>query len=58
MKKTKTDQRICLFYVTSRIRSILAKNQTEEHFKNEIQDFENELVHNIGVNALIERYEY
>ena len=57
-QKQCVDQRVCLFYVADRIRNILAKNQTEEHFKNEIQDFENELVHNIGVNALIERYEY
>ena len=58
MKKTKTDQRICLFYVTSRIRSILGKNKTEEHLRNSLRDFEDECLHNIGVNTLIERNKY
>ena len=56
MKKTKTDQRICLFYVTSRIRSILGKNKTEEHLRNQLEEFEDECLHNLGVNALHNKY--
>lgn len=49
------DQRICLFYIAERIRGILADNKTEKHLRNDLQEFENECIHNIGINALMER---
>ena len=68
-KKTKTDpvkdfqkqcvdQRVCLFYVADRVKTILSESKTEEQLKDNLEEFKNECVHNIGMNALIERYEY
>ena len=31
---------------------------TEEQLRDALEEFKDELVHNIGINALIERYEY
>ena len=69
MKKTKKDpvkeyqkqcveQRICLFYVANRVKTILSESKNEEQLRDTLQEFEDECIHNIGVNALIERYEY
>ena len=62
LKKIKTDhavdQRVCLFYVADRVKTILSESKTEEQLKDNLQEFEDECVHNIGMNALIERYEY
>ena len=58
LKKIKTDQRVCLFYVADRVKGILEDSKTEEQFKDNLEEFKNECVHNIGTNALIERYEY
>ena len=69
MKKTKTDpvkdfqkqcvdQRIDLFYVANRIKTISSENKTEEQLRDALEEFEDELVHNIGTNELIKRYEY
>jgi len=69
MKKTKkdpvkeyqkqcVDQRVCLFYVADRVKTILSESKNEEQLRDTLQEFEDECVHNIGVNALIERYEY
>ena len=69
MKKTKKDpvkdfqrqcveQRVCLFYVADRVKTILSESKNEEQLRDTLQEFEDECVHNIGVNALIERYEY
>ena len=68
-KKAKTDpvkdfqkqcveQRIDLFYVANRVKGILEDSKTEEQLRDNLEEFEDELVHNIGVNALIKRYEY
>ena len=69
MKKTKkdpvkeyqkqcVDQRVCLFYVADRVKTILSESKNEEQLRDTLQEFEDECIHNIGVNALIERYEY
>ena len=69
MKKTKkdpvkeyqkqcVDQRVCLFYVADRVKTILSESKNEEQLRDTLQEFEDECVHNIGINALIERYEY
>ena len=69
MKKPKTDpvkdfqkqcveQRIDLFYVADRVKGILEDSKTEEQLRDNLEEFKDECVHNIGTNALIERYEY
>ena len=69
MKKTKTDpvkefqkqaveQRVCLFYVTNRVKGILEDSKTDAQLRRELEEFNDECIHNIGVNALIEKYEY
>jgi hypothetical protein len=69
MKKTKTDpvkefqreaveQRICLFYVADRVKGILEDSKTDAQLRDQLEEFQDECVHNIGINALIERYEY
>jgi len=69
MKKTKTDpvkdfqkqaveQRVCLFYVADRVKGILEDSKTEEQLRDNLEEFKDECVHNIGTNALIERFEY
>ena len=69
MPKTKTDpvkdfqkqcveQRIDLFYVADRVKGILEDSKTEEQLRDNLEEFKDECVHNIGTNALIERYEY
>ena len=70
IKKTKTDpvkdfqrqaveQRVCLFYVTDRIKSILEDNKNNnDKMRSNLEEFNDECIHNIGINALIKRYEY
>ena len=57
-QKQCVEQRICLFYVADRVKSIMEDNKTEEQLRDALEEFKDELVHNIGINALIERYEY
>ena len=68
MKKTKidpvkdfqkqcVDQRVCLFYVADRLRSI-SEAKNGRLMAADVQKFIDECVHDIGMNALIERYEY
>ena len=69
MRKTKTDpvkdfqkqcveQRVCLFYVADRVKGILEDSKTDTQLRDQLEEFKDECVHNIGINALIERYEY
>ena len=69
MKKTKKDpvkefqrkaveQRVCLFYVADRVKGILEDSKTDAQLRDQLEEFNDEFVHNIGINALIERYEY
>ena len=57
-QKQCVDQRIDLFYVANRIKTISSESKNEEQLRDALEEFENECVHSIGVNALIERYEY
>ena len=68
-KKTKTDpvkefqkqaveQKVCLFYVANRVKGILEDSKSVVEVRDELKKFEEECVRNIGINALIERYEY
>jgi len=57
-QKQCVEQRICLFYVANRVKTILSESKNEEQLRDTLQEFEDECVHSIGVNALIERYEY
>ena len=68
MQKTKTDpvrefqkqavdQRVCLFYVADRVKGIL-ECKTDAKLMDQLEWFKDKCVHNIGINALIERYEY
>ena len=53
-QKQCVDQRVCLFYVADRLKTILDSNNTID----QLEEFKDECVYNIGTNALIERYEY
>ena len=57
-QKTCVDQRVDLFYVADRLKVILNDSKTDTHLRIQLEEFKDECVMNIGVNALIERYEY
>ena len=57
-QKTCVDQRVDLFYVADRLKGILEDSKTDTHLRIQLEEFKEECVHNIGINALIERYEY
>ena len=57
VQKQAVDQRVWLFYVADRVKGIL-ECKTEAQLRNKLEEFKDECVHNIGINALIERYEY
>ena len=57
-QKQCVDQRVCLFYVADRVKGILEDSKTANQLKFNLEEFKDECVHNIGTNALIERYEY
>ena len=53
------EQRVCLFYVADRVKSMLEDNKNNnDKMRSELEEFNDECIHNIGINALIERYEY
>ena len=52
------EQRVCLFYVADRVKGILEGSKTDAQLRDQLEKFKDECVHNIGINALIERYEY
>ena len=69
MKKIKTDpvkdfqkqcvdQKVCLFYVADRVKGILEDSKTDAQLRSQLEEFNDECIHSIGVNALIEKYEY
>jgi len=47
-----------LFYVADRVKGILEESKTDAQLRSQLEEFNDECIHNIGVNALIERYEY
>ena len=57
-QKQCVDQRVDLFYVADRLKVILEDSKTDTHLRIQLEEFKDECVMNIGVNALIERYEY
>ena len=57
-QKQCVDQRVCLFYVADRVKGILEDSKTHDQLKFNLEEFKDECVHNIGTNALIEKYEY
>ena len=56
-QKQAVDQRVCLFYVADRLKD-LEECKTEAKLRDKLSEFKDECVHNIGTNALIERFEY
>ena len=57
-QKQCVDQRVCLFYVADRVKGILEDSKTDTQLRNQLEEFKDECVHNIGTNELIKRYEY
>ena len=57
-QKQAVDQRVCLLYVADRVKGILEDSKTDAQLRNQLEEFKDECVHNIGTNALIEMYEY
>ena len=58
-QKQAVEQRVCLFYVADRVKSILEDNKNNnDKMRSDLEEFNDECIHNIGVNALIEKYEY
>ena len=57
-QKQCVDQRVCLFYVADRVKGILEESKTDAQLRSQLEEFNDECIHNIGVNALIEKYEY
>ena len=58
-QKQCVDQRVCLFYVADRVKSIIEDNKNNnDKIRSELEDVNDDCIHNIGVNALIEKYEY
>jgi len=56
-QKQAVDQRVCLFYVADRVKGIL-ECKTDTKLRDQLEEFKDECVHNIGINTLIERFEY
>ena len=56
-QKQSVDQRVCLFYVADRLLTISNMTDGKKAHK-AVWEFKEECVHNIGVNALIKKYEY
>jgi len=57
-QKQCVDQRVCLFYVADRVKGILDGSTSVVEVRDKLQEFEDELVRNIGINELIKRFEY
>ena len=57
-QKQAVEQRVCMFYVADRVKGILEDSKTDAELRSQLEEFNDECIHNIGVNALIEKYEY
>lgn len=55
MRYEKQDNRVCMFYITERLQEILKINDGKKAHKS-VYEFYNEMLHNIGVNALNNHY--
>ena len=56
MKYEKQDNRVCMFYITERLSDILKIKDGKKAHK-EIYEFYQEMIHNLGVNALHNHYD-
>ena len=57
MKYTKQDNRICAFYVTDRLLDMLELQDTnQKKLLKLLNEFKDEMIHNLGVNALHNKY--
>tara|TARA_R100000329_G_scaffold73809_1_gene64109 strand:+ start:732 stop:902 length:171 start_codon:yes stop_codon:yes gene_type:complete len=52
----KQDNRVCMFYITERLSDILKIKDGKKAHK-EIYEFYQEMIHNLGVNALHNHYD-
>ena len=52
MKYKVQDQRISMFYVTDRILEILEEEDNQIKMNKMLNEFKDELIHNLGVNVL------
>ena len=58
-QKQCVEQRVCLFYVADRVKGILEDNKNNnDKMRSDLEEFNDECIHNIGINELIKRYEY
>tara|TARA_R110000782_G_scaffold36179_1_gene86198 strand:+ start:979 stop:1152 length:174 start_codon:yes stop_codon:yes gene_type:complete len=55
MKYQYQDNRICMFYVTERLNDILEIKDRKKAHK-EVYEFHQEMLHNLGINALHNEY--
>ena len=51
MKHTEQDDRICLFYITEQLTD-LTEIKSDKELRKKLEEFKNECVHNLGINAL------
>ena len=57
MKYTKQDNRICAFYVTDRLLDMLELQDTnQKKLLKLLNEFKDEMIHNLGVNSLENHY--
>ena len=56
MKYEQQDNRVCMFYIAERLNDILEIKDGKKAHK-EIYEFYQEMVHNLGVNALHNHYD-
>ena len=57
MKYIKQDNRICAYYVTDRLLDILEHGDTDKKkLLKLLNEFKDEMIHNLGVNSLHNHY--
>jgi hypothetical protein len=54
-KNIKQDDRVCMYYVAERLADIL-KIKNKEKANKFLNEFKDEIIHNIGANAFYNRY--
>ena len=57
MKYTKQDNRVCTYYVTDRLLDILEYEDTDKKkLLKLLNEFKDEMIHNLGINSLHNYY--
>jgi hypothetical protein len=57
MKYNTQDNRVCSFYITDRLLEILEHQDTDKKkLLKLLNEFKDEMIHNLGVNALHNKY--